>query len=50
MAAREQFIICGLALVNGIFIYPSLKRAYTQWYSLKATPTHFVILFIIIHI
>lgn len=39
---KEQMAIIGVAFLNGIFIYPYLKRFYRQAYSVKAVPTHFV--------
>lgn len=38
---KEQSLILGVALFNGIFIYPYIKKAYRHYYSLKATPTHY---------
>ena len=38
---KEQTLIMGVALFNGIFVYPYIKKAYRSFYSLKATPTHF---------
>jgi cyclophilin family peptidyl-prolyl cis-trans isomerase len=40
-AMKEQSLIMGVALFNGIFIYPYIKRAYRNYYSIRATPTHF---------
>eukprot|EP00347_Sterkiella_histriomuscorum_P021002 403335639 len=40
-AFKEQVAFCGIAFVNGIFIYPYLKRFYREMYSVKAYPTHY---------
>ena len=39
---REQVLYCGLALINGAFIYPYLKRGYRWLYTNKAEATHYV--------
>ena len=38
---KEQSLILGVALFNGIFIYPYIKKAYRSFYSVRATPTHY---------
>jgi hypothetical protein len=42
---KEQVGIITIALLNGIFVYPSVKSTYRKFYSLKipqGDPTHFV--------
>lgn len=39
---REQLGICAIALFNGIFMYPYLKKTYRRLYTLNADATHFV--------
>jgi hypothetical protein len=42
---KEQVGIIAIALLNGIFVYPSVKSAHRKFYSLKlpqGDPTHFV--------
>lgn len=41
-AFKEQVAFCSLALVNGIFIYPYLKRIHRDVYSVHAEATHYV--------
>jgi cyclophilin family peptidyl-prolyl cis-trans isomerase len=40
-AAKEQSIILAVALFNGFFVYPYIKKAYRSYYTLRATPTHY---------
>lgn len=41
-ALREQLLIMGVAVFNGVFVYPYVKKAYRQFYTLREKPTHFV--------
>ena len=34
-------MILGVALFNGFFIYPYVKRAYRYFYTVQAQPTHY---------
>ena len=39
---KEQVAILGVAVFNGIFIYPLIKKAYRNFYTIRAKPTHYV--------
>ncbi len=41
-AIKEQLGICAIAMFNGFFIYPYIKRAYRKIYTVDAKATHYV--------